>query len=145
MGDEASPILDQINLVVGDMPAMVDFYRRLGLEIDEPPPPWHRHHRAAAVGDGLELDLDSQEFAATWDHGLPPESRVVIGFRLADGEAVDRAYLELTQAGYAGQQEPWDAFWGARYAVVEDPDGNSVGLMSPVDPQRRTPPPSPPA
>ena len=39
------------------------------------------------------------------------------------------------------QQEPYDAFWGARYAVVSDPDGNGVGIMSPVDdalPQRAT-------
>ena len=49
------------------------------------------------------------------------------------------------------QQEPYDAFWGARYAIVEDPDGNAVGLMSPIDPDRQRPtldvervPPSPP-
>ena len=41
------------------------------------------------------------------------------------------------------QQPPFDAFWGARYAIVEDPDGNSVGLMSPVDPTRRSPMPPP--
>jgi uncharacterized glyoxalase superfamily protein PhnB len=29
-----------------------------------------------------------------------------------------------------------DTFWGARYAVIEDPDGNHVGLMSPIDPER---------
>ena len=43
----------------------------------------------------------------------------------------------LTAAGYAGSQPPYDAFWGARYAIVEDPDGNDVGLMSPIDAQRR--------
>ena len=35
------------------------------------------------------------------------------------------------------QQEPYDAFWGARYAVVSDPDGNGVGIMSPIDPAQR--------
>jgi predicted enzyme related to lactoylglutathione lyase len=28
------------------------------------------------------------------------------------------------------RQPPYDAFWGSRYAIVEDPDGNPVGLMS---------------
>lgn len=39
-----------------------------------------------------------------------------------------------------------DAFWGARFAVVADPDGNEVGLMSPIDEERRRWPPdeSPP-
>jgi catechol 2,3-dioxygenase-like lactoylglutathione lyase family enzyme len=144
MTDEGAPVLDQLNLVVGDMAAMVDFYRRLGLKVDEPEPPWHRHHRTAAVGEGLRLDFDSRGFATTWNHGQPrDEARAVIGFRLPSRDAVDRSFANLTQAGYAGQQEPYDAFWGARYAIVEDPDGNSVGLMSPVDPDRRTPPPSP--
>jgi hypothetical protein len=38
-------------------------------------------------------------------------------------------------------QPPFDAFWGARYAIVEDPDGNHIGLMSPSDPALRTAPP----
>jgi len=54
---------------------------------------------------------------------------------------------DLTGAGFRAQQAPYDAFWGARYAVVEDPDGNAVGLMSPSDPDRRRTeqPPSSPA
>jgi hypothetical protein len=32
---------------------------------------------------------------------------------------------------------------GARYAVVTDPDGNAVGLMSPIDSARKTMPPTP--
>ena len=29
-----------------------------------------------------------------------------------------------------GHHEPWDAFWGQRYATVLDPDGNSVDLFA---------------
>ena len=43
---------------------------------------------------------------------------------------VDRLYAELTEAGYTGQREPWDAFWGQRYATVADPDGNGVDLFA---------------
>ena len=60
--------------------------------------------------------------------------RCVLGFKFASRDEVDRVYADLTGAGYRGQQPPYDAFWGARYAVVEDPDGNAVGLMSPIDP-----------
>jgi len=46
---------------------------------------------------------------------------------------------------------PFDAFWGARYAIVlgaryaivEDPDGVAVGLMSPSSAEHRRPPPTP--
>lgn len=47
---------------------------------------------------------------------------------------VDRLYTELTGAGYGGQQPPYDALWGSRYAIVADPDGNPVGLMSSEQP-----------
>jgi uncharacterized glyoxalase superfamily protein PhnB len=66
---------------------------------------------------------------------------VVLGFSLPTREAVDERYRELTSAGYRGRQPPFDAFWGARYAIVADPDGHDVGLMSPIDDSRRTWPP----
>jgi catechol 2,3-dioxygenase-like lactoylglutathione lyase family enzyme len=144
--NEPSPVLNQINLVVREMDSMVDCYQRLGLKIDDPGALWDRHHRTAALPDGPDLDLDSREFAMIWNQGWPEgQTGAVIGFRLRDREVVDQTYEDLTRAGYTGQQPPYDAFWGARYAVVEDPDGNSVGLMSPVDPGRRTRPPTPPA
>jgi uncharacterized glyoxalase superfamily protein PhnB len=43
---------------------------------------------------------------------------------------VDRIYTDLVNAGYEGHLEPWDAFWGQRYATVRDPDGNGVDLFA---------------
>jgi uncharacterized glyoxalase superfamily protein PhnB len=138
------PVLDQINLVVQNMSAAAEFYRLLGVPFDDPPPPWNEHHRTAASQDAIDFDLDSDVFAARWNSGWTPgRGGVVIGFRVARRETVDATYTRLTDAGYAGQQPPYDAFWGARYAIVSDPDGTSVGIMSAVDPQRRGPPPDP--
>lgn len=137
-----SPVLSQLNLVVRDMDAAVAFYRRLGLTIRETAPEWREHHRSAVMPDSLDLDLDSAEFATRWNRGWPahgPPGMGVIGFSVSSRQAVDELYAELTGAGHAGQQPPYDAFWGARYAVVADPDGRAVGLMSPVDPDRVTP------
>ena len=47
------------------------------------------------------------------------------------------ATRELVDAGYTGRQPPYDAFFGARYTIVADADGNDVGLMSPIDPDRK--------
>jgi uncharacterized glyoxalase superfamily protein PhnB len=138
--------LDQINLVVRDMDEMVDFYRQLGVEVAPTISPWDRHHRTLSSPDGLDFDLDSTEFATQWDQGWPQGATgAVIGFRLATREAVDETYARLVGAGAVGQQPPYDAFWGARYAVVADPEGNAVGLMSPTDSTRRTAAPSPEA
>jgi predicted enzyme related to lactoylglutathione lyase len=124
---DQQPIFSEINLVVRDMEAAVAFYQRLGLTIPESDPEWNRHHRRAVMPDGIELDFDSVKFAQMWNRGWKRE-------------AVDQLYAELTSAGYQGQQPPYDAFWGSRFAIVSDPDGNAVGLKSPVDPNRRSPP-----
>jgi catechol 2,3-dioxygenase-like lactoylglutathione lyase family enzyme len=134
-----SPILDQLNLVVSDMNATVEFYRRLGLDIPDTDPAFQAHHRSARLPGGLDLDFDSAEFVTHWDVGWR-SGRAVIGFRVSRRERVDSIYSDLTASGYLGQQPPYDAFWGARFAIVEDPDGNAVGIMSPVDPDRRARP-----
>ena len=136
--------LDQLNIVVRDMEAMAAFYNRLGVNIATPTPDWAPHHRSAAEQDGVDLDLDGQDFAAVWNAGWPGGPGIVIGFRVDSRAEVDRLYEELVEAGYGAQQSPYDAFWGSRYAVVSDPDGNAVGLMSPPDDTRRTAPPAPP-
>jgi uncharacterized glyoxalase superfamily protein PhnB len=139
------PVLDQVNLVVKDMEAAVTFYRRLGVAIPDRDPLWDDHHRSADVPGGIDFDLDSEAFAPKWDAGWPGSQGrrgVVIGLRVSSRDDVDRLYTEVTEAGYGSQQPPYDAFWGARYAIVEDPDGNAVGLMSPADPDRRSTPPN---
>jgi uncharacterized glyoxalase superfamily protein PhnB len=84
--------------------------------------------------------LDSLTSAKIW-HARWRENgercRAVMGFALPSREAVDERYAKLTAAGYKGLQPPFDAFWGARYAIVEDPNGIDVGLMSPIDRERK--------
>jgi uncharacterized glyoxalase superfamily protein PhnB len=138
------PVLDQINLVVRDMTASVEFYRQLGVVIPDRDPMWDDHHRSAEVPGGLDLDLDTEQFASKWNDGWPGSQGrrgIVLGLRVSERDDVDRLYDSVVEAGYRVQQPPYDAFWGARYAIVEDPDGNAVGLMSPIDAQRRSPPP----
>ena len=68
--------------------------------------------------------------------------RVVLGFHFPTREAADACFTDLTVAGYTGLQPPIDAFLGARYATVADPDGTAVGLMSPISDAMRSPPPN---
>ena len=144
MADDERPVFDGVNLVVRDMDKAVEFYRRLGAEIADEPAPWDRHHRNLSTPEGIDFDLDSVTFAAQWDRGWPANrTGAVYGFRVASRDAVDAIYEDLTGAGYEGQQPPFDAFWGARYTIVADPDGNAVGIMSPSDPARRSEPPDP--
>jgi uncharacterized glyoxalase superfamily protein PhnB len=135
------PVFAQVNLVVGDMGAAVDFYRVLGLDLDLSamggwPPGTDNLHVNARPGDEPaqgDFDLDNVAMAHVWGSDSITAGETVIGFDLPTRDAVDEKYRELTDAGYRGRREPYDAFFGSRYALVEDPDGRPVGLKSPVD------------
>lgn len=143
----SSVIFDQLNIVSDDLESTVRFYRRLGIQLSDPfrtaaGEPFHTSDREP---EGALLEADSPAFARLWNEGwkqVPDlNGRVVIGLRVADRESVDRLYGEITAGGHQGLQPPVDAFWGARYAIVEDPNGLAVGLMSPADDGHRSPPP----
>jgi uncharacterized glyoxalase superfamily protein PhnB len=139
---EATPDLHMLNLVVGDMAASVEFYRRLGVVGSEVDPTGV--HTELRMPGGFSLELDTADSVRVWHAGWradPASAPVVMGFKVTSRAAVDERYAELTAAGYTGRQPPFDAFWGARYAIVADPDGHDVGIMSPIEPEHRTWPP----
>ena len=121
--------LEQVNLVVGDLERSRAFYSHFGWELRAM---GDRALRGALPG-GTFLSLHLPDFAATWNAGYDGRTggATVLDVGLPDRESVDRLHAELVAAGATSRQEPWDAFWGARYAIVEDPDGYLVGLKSP--------------
>ena len=144
----AGPSIDQLNIISADFDATQSFYRALGVEIGDPSrtaegAPFHASHRPA---EGPSLEVDSPSFARFWNAGWAGEAdlrgRVLIGLKVADRESVDRLYERATVHGHKGLQPPSDGFWGARYAIVEDPDGLAVGLMSEAEERYRSAPPA---
>jgi catechol 2,3-dioxygenase-like lactoylglutathione lyase family enzyme len=124
---------DLIGIVVDDMPRALAFYRRLGFDL--PADADKEPHAEATLDGGLRIAWDTAEtiksFDPTWSRGSGGP-QVALAFRCDDASDVDAVYADLTGAGYDGHLEPWDAFWGMRYAVVHDPDGNSVDLFAPL-------------
>jgi len=141
----ARPVLNQLNLVARDFDATLAFYRRLALEVpDGSSSPEGVRHAGLTLANGFSLEFDNEALAGLYNAAWRRpggSNRVLIGFSLPSRGDVDRLYGELTGAGHKGIQPPYDAFWGARYAVLADPDGNHVGLMSPVEERRRSWPP----
>ena len=123
-----------VDLTAADVIKAVEFYRMVGVEIPEEKV-WHdngvAHHVEAALADGVVLGVNSKELTARYDTNAGRGSYLI--FNVETRDAVDAKYAELTTAGYTGHLEPFDAFWGSRYAVIDDPDGNHVGIMGPRD------------
>jgi uncharacterized glyoxalase superfamily protein PhnB len=122
---------DVVGLVVADMGRALDFYRHLGLAI--PADAAAEPHVEVALPGGVRLVWDTVETIRSFDPEWSAPSgspRVALAFRCDSPADVDRLHAELVQAGYESHKEPWDAFWGQRYAMVHDPDGNGVDLFA---------------
>jgi catechol 2,3-dioxygenase-like lactoylglutathione lyase family enzyme len=126
-----SPRLDLVGIVVSDMAAAVRFYRRLGLEFPEGA---ESEGHVEATVSGMRVALDAEEVIRGFDPSWEPGGRGRIGMAfLCDSPAeVDRLHAELVDEGYESHLEPFDAFWGQRYAQIADRDGNVVDLFAPL-------------
>ena len=127
-----TPRMDMIGLAVRDLAASLAFYRRLGLDIAEGAE--NEPHVEATLPGGLRIAWDTYEVMQSFDTGWKPasggSSPISLAFLVDSPAEVDQLYAELTGAGYEGHLEPWNAFWGQRYAVLHDPDGNDVALFA---------------
>ncbi|MGH2758569.1 MAG: VOC family protein [Actinomycetota bacterium] len=134
----------QIDVVAADVGRTVDFYRRLGVDVPEDAVWAHDgapHHVEIRMSNGAAVAFDSpaltKAYNASWPDGA---SGTVMIFSVPDRHTVDELFTKMTDDGCVGQMPPTDAFWGARYAIIDDPDGNHVGIMSPSDREHESAP-----
>jgi catechol 2,3-dioxygenase-like lactoylglutathione lyase family enzyme len=128
-----APRFDVIGVVVADMATSLAFYRRLGLEI--PPDSDGAPHVEVARPGGLRVMFDTEDTVRSFDPSWSRPSgghRVALAFACDSPADVDATYEALVGSGSTAHLEPWDAFWGQRYAVVLDPDGGHVELFAPL-------------
>ncbi|HEY9482864.1 MAG TPA: VOC family protein [Micromonosporaceae bacterium] len=130
----------QLNLVVRDLSRSIDFYRLLGWPVGEPA----GSHVAIDFGEGLTVELDQYDFARQWNSGTPMLNggSAVLSVTVAERPDVDALVDRMAGAGYVVRQVAYDTFWGSRFAVIADPDGYQIGIMSPSVAEHRFWPPS---
>jgi uncharacterized glyoxalase superfamily protein PhnB len=121
---------DLVGIVVRDMAASLRFYRLLGLDI--PPNADTEPHVEVVLPTGFRIAWDSLEMMKNIypDWAEPVGHRMTFAFKCAQPAEVDALHERVIQNGYRSYNAPWDAFWGQRYAVVIDPDGNLIDLFA---------------
>jgi len=126
------PELNAIGIAVSDMAASIRFYRLLGLDVPETP---DEGHVDAFLPNGVRFMLDSEEIIRSFmpDWSRQNGNQVSLALECASPSEVDETYARVTAAGFEGEKEPWDAYWGQRYALLGDPDGVRVNLYAPLE------------
>ncbi len=138
--DTAHPPFIGVYLFVRDIEASSAFYRRLGVAIES----YGDNFRRGETPGGAFIELGTAAMTRGYDPGWQEPvgpSLNSLQFSFPSRAAVDDIFRELTDAGYRAHLAPIDAFWGSRYAIVDDPDGNVVGLHSPRDEAMQSAPP----
>jgi predicted lactoylglutathione lyase len=126
--------ISMFGLIVQDMQKSLEFYRRLGLAIPEDSE--EKTHVEIKMANGLTLFLDSNP--SLWDPGFVKKDKrpvaaansypMLLEFFLHSQEAVEATYHELTSFGYEGSRAPYKTSFGMYFAMINDPDGNTILL-----------------
>jgi catechol 2,3-dioxygenase-like lactoylglutathione lyase family enzyme len=124
------PQLNAIGIVVSDMARSIRFYRLLGLDVPETP---DEGHVDTFLPNGVRFMLDSEEVIRSFlpDWSRETGNQLSLALECTSPAEVDEVYERITREGFEGEKEPWDAFWGQRYALLLDPDGVSINLYAP--------------
>jgi uncharacterized glyoxalase superfamily protein PhnB len=120
--------LDMIGITAEDVQASVAFYRLLGVDFPDPEGPYVE----ATLRGGIRISINDKKMVEEV-YGVAETGGHTIGlaFLCDSPEHVDQMFAALTAKGFKAKLEPFDAFWGQRYATVHDPDGNPVDLFAP--------------
>jgi catechol 2,3-dioxygenase-like lactoylglutathione lyase family enzyme len=119
------PQLNAIGIVVSDMARSIRFYRLLGVDVPDTP---DEGHLDSFLPNGVRFMLDREEEVRSFrpDWTRKTGNQLALAFQCETATEVDEIYACVTEAGFHGEKEPWDAFWGQRYAQLQDPDGVPV-------------------
>ena len=125
------PQLNALGIVASDMARSIRFYRLLGLDVPDAP---EDGHVDTFLPNGVRFMLDTEEVILSFrpDWKRETGNQIGIAFECESAAEVDATYARIVAAGFHGEKEPWDAFWGQRYAQLQDPDGVGVDLYAPL-------------
>ena len=127
--------LDAVGIICADIQKAVRFYSLLGLRF----PDTGEDHIEATAPNGMRVMLDKLDLIKQIDKEWvkPVGHRMALAFHCSSPEDVNTTHARIVQAGFRSKTEPYDAFWGQRYATVFDPDDNAVDLFAELAPTSR--------
>lgn len=123
--------LNAIGIACKDIQETINFYQQLGLSFDK----CGEEHFEATTESGLRIMLDSyellKEINPSWKE--PASPGITLCFEQVSPKAVDEIINKMKDSNHKIDKEPWDAFWGQRYASLKDPNGNQIDIFAKLE------------
>lgn len=121
--------LNAVGVTSKNLTKSVEFYTLLGFQFPEFKED-EQHVETTPDGDA-KLMIDSASMIKDIMGEVPkPGNHSSFAVQYDTPEEVNEVARKVQEAGFTIEKEPWDAFWGQRYAVVTDPDGYMVDLYA---------------
>lgn len=121
--------LNAVGVNAKNIEESVKFYTLLGFKFDEFAP--GEDHVEAMQDSGIKLMIDSFESVVGILGEEPrPSNHSSFALEFDTPMELNQIVEKLKEHGFKPFKEPWDAFWGQRYAIVQDPSGYLIDLYS---------------
>ncbi|MBP2100353.1 VOC family protein [Enterococcus rivorum] len=120
--------LDMVGIICEDVEKSSLFYERLGFQtIGE-----KSNDYLELDNENIRISLNSKKMVEGI-YGFVPSNqgeKIELAFLCDSPEQVDSTCEKMIAFGYDLFKEPWDAFWGQRYAIIKDLDNNLLALFA---------------
>lgn len=122
--------LNAVGVTAKNLKESTKFYELLGFKFQEFKDD-EQHVDSIPEEGSIRLMIDSIEMIEGILGEKPtPSNHSTFALEYNSSSEVDDVINKLKQEGYNIVKEPWDAFWGQRYAIVKDPNGYMVDLYA---------------
>lgn len=122
--------LNAVGVTTSDMKKTLSFYKLLGFKFTDYKEN-DDHVEPETLTGSARLMIDAKEIVKEIiDEDPKPGNHSSFAILYDTPAEIDEIVTKVKAAGFKVSKEPWDAFWGQRYAVVEDPDGYKVDLYA---------------
>lgn len=122
--------LNAVGITSKDLKRTVTFYELLGFKFPEFSDN-EQHLEPLPTEGSVRLMIDTYELVKGLIENEPvPATHSTFALEFDSPSEIDEIVKRLHEAGETVIKQPWDAFWGQRYAIVADPDGYMIDLYA---------------
>ncbi len=122
--------LNAVGVASSNLTKTVEFYKLLGFDF----PSLKGDDQYVESNDkkgSIKLMIDSFEMVKSILGYLPkPSNHSNFAILYDNPTEIDEIITKLSQKDFTIIKKRWNAFWGQRYAIVQDPDGYKVDLYA---------------
>lgn len=122
--------LDAVAITSSNLKETAKFYKLLGFKFNDFSDD-EKHIEPITEKGEVRLMIDTKDLIEQIYRVKPvPPTHSSFGILCDNPSKVDEVVSIIKNSGHEIVKEPFDAFWGQRYATVKDPDGYLVDLFA---------------